>query len=59
MAQLSDGAAWLSGSNPARDSSQDNPGVGKKTEQIFPARQQEITSEADSKVYELFPKLHK
>jgi hypothetical protein len=37
MAQPSWGAAWLSGSNPARDSSQDNPGVEKKTEQIFPS----------------------
>ncbi len=35
MAQLSVGA--LSGSNPVRDSSPDNPDVGKKTGQIFPS----------------------
>ena len=35
MTQLSRVVAWLSGSNPVRDSSPDNPGVEKKTEQIF------------------------
>jgi hypothetical protein len=48
------GAAWLSGSNPVRDSSKE-----RKRSIFFPARQQEITSEVDSKIYQLFPKLHK